>query len=98
IFFMLNWIGGGDVKLMTGAALWAGPQDTVILLLVMSLLGFLIAIALMSLRTYGVLVERLVPDNPVLRRLQFLAQQGQCPYGVAIGAAALVAVHPAFLQ
>ena len=41
---------GGDVKLMTGAALWAGPQHIAIFLLAMSALGFLIAIVLLGLR------------------------------------------------
>src|SRR5262245_9609234 len=94
VFFAFSWIGGGDVKLMTGAALWAGPQHVAIFLLAMSALGFLIAIALLGLRTYGVLVAAIVPYNWFLRRLQVLAQEGQCPYGVAIGAAALVAVVP----
>ena len=33
-----------------------------------------------------------------MRRLQVLAQEGQCPYGVAIGAGAVVGVHGIFLQ
>ena len=98
IFFALNWIGGGDAKLMAGVALWAGPQHTLGFLMAMSMLGFVIAIILLGFRSHGILIERLVPDNPVLRRLQFLAQQRQCPYGVAIGAAALVAVHGIFVQ
>ncbi len=97
-FYAANWIGGGDVKLMTGAALWAGPRHMAIFLLVMSALGFLVAIVLLGLKTHGILIARLLPANPLLRRLQVLAQEGQCPYGVAIGAAALVAVHRIFLQ
>ena len=98
VFFSVNWIGGGDAKLMTGAALWAGPPDIAIFLLAMSALGFLIAIVLLVLRTHGNLIAGIVPDNWFLRRLQVLAQEGQCPYGVAIGAAAVVGVHGIFLQ
>jgi prepilin peptidase CpaA len=97
-FFALNWIGGGDVKLMTGAALWAGPQHIAIFLFAMSALGFLIAIVLLGLRTHGILITGLLPDNSLMRRLEVLAQEGQCPYGVAIGAAAIVGVHGIFLQ
>jgi prepilin peptidase CpaA len=95
-FFAVNWIGGGDVKLMTGAALWAGPQHIASFLLAMSALGFLIAIVLMLLRTYGTLIAGVVPNNWLLRRLQVLAREGQCPYGVAIGAAGIVAAHHIF--
>lgn len=96
--FALNWIGGGDAKLMAGAALWAGPGHMAIFLLVMSALGFVIAIVLVGLRGNGVLFAGLLPDNSFLRRLQVLARQGQCPYGVAIGGAALVAAPGIFLH
>lgn len=98
VFFMMNWIGGGDVKLMTAAALWTGPQHFEIFFLVMSGLGFLLALVLLGLRTHGVLVAPWLPHNSLLRRLQFLAQEGQCPYGVAIGAAGLAAAPNIFLQ
>jgi prepilin peptidase CpaA len=98
VFFTANWIGGGDAKLMAGAALWAGPQHIAIFLLMMSALGFLLAIVLLSLRTHGSLIAGILPDNWLLRRLQVLAQEGQCPYGVAIGAAAVVGVHGIFMQ
>ena len=32
-FFVANWIGGGDVKLMAGAALWTGPRHVMSFLL-----------------------------------------------------------------
>jgi prepilin peptidase CpaA len=96
-FFVLNWIGGGDVKLMTGAALWIGPRHIAIFLLAMSIIGFLMAIVLLGLRTYGILSAGSAPDNSLLRRLQVLAQEGHCPYGVAIGAAAIVVVHRVFV-
>ena len=95
-FFAVKWIGGGDVKLMTGAVLWTGPKHVATFLLVMSIIGFVLAMVLWGLRTRG--VPRSLPNNSLLRRLQVLAQEGQCPYGVAIGAAALVAVHRTFLQ
>jgi prepilin peptidase CpaA len=97
-FFAVNWIGGGDVKLMTGVALWAGPQHFVNFLLAMSVLGSLLAIVLIALRTYGVLATPWLPNNSLVRRLEALAKEGQCPYGVAIGAAALAAVPLTFQQ
>jgi len=96
-FFALNWIGGGDVKLMTGAALWAGPRHLAVFLLAMSIIGFLMAVVFLGLRTYGLPSAGSSPDNLLLRRLQVLARERQCPYGVAIGAAAIIAVHRLFL-
>jgi prepilin peptidase CpaA len=95
-FFAVNWIGGGDVKLLTAIALWAGPQHVANLLLMMSALGFVLAMVLMGLRTHGTFIVPWLPDNMFLNRLQTLAKQGQCPYGVAIGVAALIAVGNTF--
>src|SRR5262245_41258001 len=97
-FFAINWIGGGDVKLLTVTALWAGPQHVAGLLLMMSALGFVLAMVLLGLRTYGTFIVPWLPDNMFLSRLQVLAKQGQCPYGVAIGAAALITAGNTFLQ
>src|SRR5215510_7908251 len=98
VFFSINWIGGGDVELLAGIALWAGPRDISLLLLLMSAGGALIAIVLMGLRMYGDLLEPSLPDSSFLKRLQVLAQEGQCPYGVAIGGAALALLHRIFME
>ena len=97
-FFAINWIGGGDVKLLTATALWAGPQHVASLLLMMSALGFELAFVLMALRSHGAFIAPWLPDNMFLGRLQALAKQGQCPYGVAIGAAALIVVGNTFVH
>jgi prepilin peptidase CpaA len=97
-FFAVNWIGGGDVKLMTGAVLWTDPKHVATFLLVMSIMGFVLVIVLRGLRIHGVLDAQSLPENSLLRRLQVLSQEGRCPYGVAIGIAALVAAHRTFLQ
>ncbi|MBP2301115.1 A24 family peptidase [Azospirillum picis] len=74
-------LGGGDVKLMTAAALWAGLSGLPALLLGTALFGGLLAAA--------VLVRR------GLRRLRAggrntTAGRDGLPYGVAIAAAALL--------
>jgi prepilin peptidase CpaA len=97
-FFAINWIGGGDVKLLTATALWAGPQHVASLLLIMSALGFVLAMVLMGLRTHDTFIAPCLPDNMFFSRLQALAKQGQCPYGVPIGAAALIAVGNTFVH
>lgn len=44
--FALNWMGGGDVKLLTALALWIEPEWFLRLLIVMALVGGLLTIVL----------------------------------------------------
>src|SRR5436309_15928752 len=39
VFFARGWLGGGDVKLLAAATLWAGPAGTPQLLVATGLLG-----------------------------------------------------------
>ena len=48
LLFSRGLIGGGDVKLLTAATLWAGPGLTPALLIVTALLGGLLTLALLS--------------------------------------------------
>jgi len=77
--FRAGWLGGGDVKLMTAIAVWAGPPH---------LLPFLIETALAGgLVTLGLLAPRLVraADGRAARTPDTAALT--VPYGVAIAAA-----------
>jgi prepilin peptidase CpaA len=89
IFFMADWMGGGDIKLLAAVMLWVGPGTAPELLVVMSLLGAALAITLMIVRSFQ---SAVVPWGQAVgvRRIIELARLGQCPYGVAIGAAALM--------
>ena len=92
LLFSRGLIGGGDVKLLAAATLWAGPAATVSLLVLTSLLGGLLCLLLLT--PVGALIaaaRSIVRDsgdtargaNPVL-----------VPYGVAIAAAALIVTIP----
>lgn len=48
--FALNWLGGGDVKLMAGLALWAGVEQLALFLVVTSLAGGLLSIVFLVRR------------------------------------------------
>lgn len=39
VFFMRGWMGGGDVKLLTALGLWAGTEQLLPMLMVVSLAG-----------------------------------------------------------
>lgn len=48
--FALNWLGGGDVKLMAALALWAGVEHLTLFLIVTSLAGGLLSIVFLIRR------------------------------------------------
>lgn len=95
-FFIARWMGGGDVKLLTAVALWMGPEHGAPFTFLMAMLGAVLAIGLILIRRYGELAGQSVRELAVFKRLAELARTGECPYGVAIGLAALV-VSPTML-
>jgi prepilin peptidase CpaA len=96
VFFVAGWIAGGDVKLIAATALWMGPAKVGPFVLLTALLGALLALALLLIRRYGDLVSGAWGSSWFFRRARALAEQSQCPYGVAIGAAALLSWAGAF--
>jgi prepilin peptidase CpaA len=93
LLFARGWIGGGDVKLMAAATLWAGPTATLAFLAMTGLLGGLLALLLLSpVGAHVAAVQRALPRPPHLA-----ANPGDpvaIPYGVAIAAAALIVTLP----
>lgn len=73
--FARGWMGGGDVKMIGALALWLPLGGLLQMLMVMSVLGGAITIAMM-----------------IERRWQRRIGQVEVPYGVAIAAAALLAL------
>jgi prepilin peptidase CpaA len=95
--FVFGWIGGGDVKLLTALTLWAGPSHGPDLLILTTLGGGLMAFALLLLRN-STRARLLMPTAAPFRRIRSFAERGVCPYGLAMGAAALVSLQPMFLS
>lgn len=79
--FAFGQMGGGDVKLLTVAALWAGPAYILELLFVSAIAGGLLAIALMTQLRFG-LAATLCGAG--LKTEGNAVASGQLPYGVAI--------------
>ena len=82
LLFSRGLMGGGDVKLLTAATLWAGPGLTPALLIATAFLGGVLALALLSplvLRAVFAPVE----VAGAVRRMPV-------PYGAAIAGAALI--------
>jgi prepilin peptidase CpaA len=86
--FAFGWIGGGDAKLAAVIALWLGPRHVPSFILLASLFGGVLTIAILHFRrqTWPAFV-----NQAWVQRLHD-AKSG-VPYGVALAAAAL-AIYP----
>ena len=89
-FYAFGWFGGGDVKLLTAVIFWAGPTNGLIFVLAMAAIGFFMAVGLIILRRVLKFYPNLFPNSELLRRPVAWVEEGAFPYGIAIGAAALV--------
>jgi len=89
VMFTAGWIGGGDAKLAAGIALWLGFADLLDYLMLASILGGLMTLALLAVRRY--------PLPSMLARLPWAlklhAPETGVPYGIALAVAA-VAIFP----
>ena len=99
LLFARGLVGGGDVKLLAAATLWAGPGATPALLVVTGLLGGLLCLLLLT--PMGVLIAAARP--PLLDAAGAAPPGAEAlpgatpvlvPYGVAIAAAALIVTIP----
>jgi prepilin peptidase CpaA len=86
LLFSRGLLGGGDVKLLTAATLWAGPGLTPALLIVTAVLGGVLTLALLSpLAVRAVFAPTAAASA---------AKRIPVPYGVAIAGAALIVTIP----
>jgi len=85
LLFSRGMIGGGDVKLLAAATLWAGPASTPSLLVVTGVLGGLLTLVLLFSARLRAAISwaraAAVSSLPV-------------PYGAAIAAAAVIVTLP----
>src|SRR6266850_843619 len=89
ILFARGYLGGGDVKLLTAATLWAGPAGTPELLMLTGVLGGALALfLLMPIGTQIATAARLMLGQPPLYSPRGMATP--VPYGIAIAGAALI--------
>jgi len=89
--FSRGLLGGGDVKLLTAATLWAGPTQTLALLVLTGVLGGVLALFLLA--PHGAHLA-------ILARAKLGPAEGPnghradtpVPYAIAIAAAAIIVV------
>lgn len=96
VMFALNWMGGGDAKLLSASALWLGLGAMPEFLLATAVAGGFLALALLGARS----AYQMLPVPAVPGWVQaLLAPKGDVPYGVALAAGALYAApHSALFQ
>ncbi len=91
IFFRFGWMGGGDAKLATATALWFGWSGLAGYCLVASVIGGVLAMAILALRRN--------PVPPALLRVSFVTrladENSGLPYGVALSGGALLTLADA---
>jgi prepilin peptidase CpaA len=93
VLFSRGWLGGGDVKLLAAAALWAGPAGTPALLMLTVLLGGGLALFLLiPLGRQLATAARVLLGQPPIESERVWATP--VPYGIAIAAAALIVILP----
>ena len=85
-FFVVGWVGGGDVKLMAACALWAGPTHIVEFIMVTTLYGALLSAAFL-LPAFRQKAE--AADAHYVGTLT-AALRRRLPYGLAIATGAVV--------
>lgn len=85
--FVLNWAGGGDVKLLTVLALWTGREVALELVIYTALLGGVLALFLVIVRP---IVGRFVPAEKFELIPRVLCHHQPLPYGLAITASFLI--------
>jgi prepilin peptidase CpaA len=87
--FAAGWIGGGDAKLAMATSIWLGPTLTLHYLLLSTVFGGVLTLAMLSMRNYP---WPLMLDNvPWIARL-YRMDKG-IPYGIALGFAGLI-IYP----
>lgn len=89
--FARGWIGGGDAKLAAGTALWIGMEHLADYIVMASVLGGALTLAIVLLRAY--------PLPTITLRLPFAVHlhdtRTGIPYGIALAAAALIVLPSA---
>ena len=85
-FFAAGWIGGGDAKLAAATALWFGWDHVLAYLIVSTLVGGLLTLAIIIFRS--MLMPAVLYRFPWMVKLH--ESKTGVPYGIAFAIAALV--------
>ncbi len=87
--FVMHWMGGGDVKLLSALSAWMGPEHIMPFLANVALFGGLLALIIIILRRAA---ETSVISSryPTLCQRLIQTSSRHIPYAIPIGCAALI--------
>lgn len=89
VFFVVGWMGGGDVKFLTATSVWMGSAQILPFLFKIAIIGGVVALVLIFFRSYANLWRGWGARFKPLGRVLELADARKVPYGLPIGGAAL---------
>ena len=95
-FYALGWMGAGDVKFVSATSIWMGQALILDYVLNVALLGAAAAIFLIVVRVFADQWRGWAAQVGLIARVIELAESRKVPYGLPIGAAALVAAPQVF--
>lgn len=78
IFFAAGWMGGGDVKLISATALWAGPEYTLYFLILTAIGGGVLSLTVILWTKYAWVIG--LSSNEDIKKV---------PYGIAVAGAGM---------
>lgn len=87
--FAMGWVGGGDAKVASAAALWFGFGHLLNFLLYASLFGGVLTLLLLQFRQWP--LPFVFAGQPWLLKLH--DKESRIPYGIALGVGALM-IYP----
>ena len=93
--FVMHWMGGGDVKLLSAVSAWMGPEYIMPFLFNVALFGGLLALTIIILRR-AVQTSALSNRFPALCLRFGQASSRHVPYAIPIGCAALLSASVLF--
>ena len=86
VVFGMNWMGGGDIKLLIALALWVGWSLLLEYILIVAILGGLLAVVIWLMRKA---LPWVLPKSDMSKYPRILKDDEPVPYGLAIAGAFL---------
>jgi len=81
VVFGMNWMGGGDIKLLIALALWVGWSNLLEYVLIVAILGGLLAVVIWLMRKA---LPWILPKSNMNNYPRILKDDEPVPYGLAI--------------
>lgn len=94
LLFARGYVGGGDVKLLAAAMLWAGPTAAASVLILTALIGGVLALVILSPVGAYLFTGVQAQLGPAPLPEAAKGSSTPVPYGIAIAAASLIVILP----